>query len=439
MRLPRLTSGDPNLRGVVRGASVAFATRLGGAAAKFGQDLAVARLLGPSDAGAFFLAVTAATVASTAGRLGLDNTVVRFSASCAAMDDWPGVRGVGRRSLGITLAGAAIAALALAFAARALGIRVFHDPNLVPVLIAMAVSVVPTSAYTIYGQLLKGIGRIGEGVSVLTAVAPAIATVLTLALAPAWGLMGAVAAYSAAAIGAWVVGLVRWNRAVPAATRGFPVPELLRSGFPLWVHSLLQLVIRHGALVMLGIFASNSEVGVFGIAFRLAFAVSSVLIAVNASAAPRFSALHAKGDLETLKQTARGSTFLMCVVAGPVLAVFVLFPDRILSIYSPEFAAGGVLLAILAVGQFVNVATGSVQMLLMMTEQEDWIMRTTVLAACLALFLNIALIPRWGSTGAAVATSVVWIVQNLLVLVTVRWKLGFWVTPSLRAWRGTAA
>jgi O-antigen/teichoic acid export membrane protein len=121
-----------------------------------------------------------------------------------------------------------------------------------------------------------------------------------------------------------------------------------------------------------------------------------------------------------------------------VLAAFVLFPGQILRLYSPEFAGGGALLAILAVGQFVNVATGSVQMLLMMTDQEDWIMRTTVLSAALALFLNIALIPRWGPKGAAIATSVVWIVQNLLVLVTVRWKLGFWVTPSPRAWRGTA-
>ena len=61
------------------------------------QSPAVARLLGPSDAGAFFLAVTAATVASTAGRLGLDNTVVRFSASRMALDDRPGARGVARR------------------------------------------------------------------------------------------------------------------------------------------------------------------------------------------------------------------------------------------------------------------------------------------------------------------------------------------------------
>jgi O-antigen/teichoic acid export membrane protein len=423
---------------VVRGASVAFATRLGGAAAKVGQDLAVARLLGPSDSGAFFLAVTVATVASTAARLGLDNTVVRFSASCVAQDDWPGVRGVGRRSMAITVIGAAATTVALLFGAQALGTRVFHDPSLAPALVAMALSVVPTSAYTIYGQLLKGIGRIGEGVFVLTAAAPAIATLLTLVLAPAWGLMGAVVAYSAAAIGAWVLGVARWNRAVTAEKRPFPMSDLLRSGLPLWVHSLLQLVIRHGALVMLGIFATKSEVGIFAIALRAAFAVSSVLVAVNATAAPRFSALHSTGDLETLRRTAQGSTFLMCLVSGPVLAAFVLFPGQILRLYSPEFAGGGALLAILAVGQFVNVATGSVQMLLMMTDQEDWIMRTTVLSAALALFLNIALIPRWGPKGAAIATSVVWIVQNLLVLVTVRWKLGFWVTPSPRAWRGTA-
>jgi O-antigen/teichoic acid export membrane protein len=118
-----------------------------------------------------------------------------------------------------------------------------------------------------------------------------------------------------------------------------------------------------------------------------------------------------------------------------VLAVFLLFPRQVMQIYSAEFSAGGPLLAVLAAGQFINVATGSVQQLLMMSGREGWMMRTTAAAAALALALNWALIPRWGAMGAAVATASVWVIQNVMVLVVVRRELGFWVVPNPWAWR----
>lgn len=427
---------DPNLREVFRGASVAFAARLGGAAARLGQNVAVAWLLGPSQTGLFLLASTSATVAAMAGRLGLDNTLVRFSAACAAQNDWRGVRGVASRSMAMVLVGSTAAAVVLLVGAKTLAIRAFDAPMLAPALVAVAVAIVPMSIYTVYGQLLKGIKRTGQGVFVLAAAAPAVSVVLILAMAPRWGLMGAVTAYVLAAVVAAVLGGLWWRRAVPPGSRPFPAQELLRSSLPLFVHSMLQMVVRHASLVMLGIFSTSSDVGVYGIAFRTAFLVSYVLIAVNSIAAPKFSALHAEGKRDALRRTAQGSTFLMCLVAAPVLAVFVVFPDQVMRVYSSDFASGGTLMAILAVGQFVNVATGSVQMLLIMCGHERWIVRTTTVAAALALILNSAFIPRWGAVGAAVATSTVWVVQNLLVLVAVRFKLGFWVTPSLKAWRG---
>jgi O-antigen/teichoic acid export membrane protein len=289
--------------------------------------------------------------------------------------------------------------------------------------------------FTLYGQLLKGVKRTGEGVVVLSGLLPALSLVAFVVLAPRWELMGAVTAYVVAAACTTTIAAALWRRAAPAIPGVFPVADLLSSGMPLYVHNILQMIVKHSSLIMLGIYATSEDVGVFGISYRTAFLITYALIAVNSITAPKFSALHRRGDRDSLERTAQGSTFLICLVAGPVLALFVLFPDQVMRIYSSEFAQGGTVLAILAVGQFVNVATGSVQGLLMMCGHEAWMMRTTAISAGGVLILNALLIPRWGGAGAAVATSTAWIVQNLMVLVVVRIKIGFWVWPSPTAWR----
>jgi O-antigen/teichoic acid export membrane protein len=426
---------DPHIREVVTGASVALVARLGGAATRFALNVAVAWLLGARGAGLFFLATTAVTISSVLGRLGLDNTVLRFSASGADQGDWVAVTGVFRRGMGLAVAASVPITLATAFGSGWLARVVFEDPELTPTLIVISLSVVPTSVFTLYGQLLKGIKRTGQGVIVLSGLLPALSLALVLVLAPRWELMGVIAAYVLASVGTAVIGGVLWKRAVPRVRGAFPVRVLLRSSMPLFVNSSLQLVVKHSSLIVLGIFAATADVGIFGAAYRTAFLISYALVAVNSITSPKFSALYQRGDTAALRRTAQGSTFLICAVAGPVLALFVLAPNHIMRIYSEEFVQGGTLLAILATGQFVNVATGSVQGLLMMCGHEAWMMRTTAVSAGLILILNSVLIPRWGGLGAAIATSSAWIVQNLLVLAAVRMKLGFWVWPSPKAWR----
>jgi len=390
LKINFLRSWDPNIRELVAGASVALVARLWGAAARLGVNVAVAWLLSAGDVGIFLLAMTIVTVASMVGRLGLDNTVLRFSAAHADAGDWGAVAGVWRRGMALAIGGSAAAALGLLLGSRWLSAVAFEKPALGPALTIMSLAIVPISIFMIYGQLLKGVKRIGAGVVVLTGLLPVFSLVLILVLVPRWKLSGAVC---------------------------------------------LQMVIQHGALIMLGIWATSEEVGVFGLAYRTAFLVTYVLIAVNAIAAPKFAAMYRRGDLQALKRTAQGSTLLMCLAAGPVLAVFLLFPRQVMHIYSAEFSAGGPLLAILAAGQFINVATGSVQQLLMMSGREGWMMRTTAVAAALALVLNWILIPRWGAMGAAAATATVWAIQNVMVLVVVRRELGFWVVPNPGVWR----
>jgi O-antigen/teichoic acid export membrane protein len=111
------------------------------------------------------------------------------------------------------------------------------------------------------------------------------------------------------------------------------------------------------------------------------------------------------------------------------VVIYLLFGQEILTVlFGEEYAAAQSTLAILALGQMANVATGPVATLLVMTGHE----RNAIIGIAAGAFLNIvfafALIPTMDSAGAAVAAAIAIATSNLS-LVVVSWrKLG--IEPS---------
>ena len=68
--------------------------------------------------------------------------------------------------------------------------------------------------------------------------------------------------------------------------------------------------------------------------------------------------------------------------------------------------------------------TGPKSTLLVMSGHEGVRCRIVLTTAVLSLVLNVALIPTWGITGAAVATALSWVVQNVLETIAVYLILG---------------
>jgi O-antigen/teichoic acid export membrane protein len=88
-------------------------------------------------------------------------------------------------------------------------------------------------------------------------------------------------------------------------------------------------------------------------------------------------------------------------------------------------------LPILAVGQFVNVVTGSVGYLLSMCGYERLQRNNIASCAALCVVLNVLLVPPLGAVGAAVASAVTLIVQMLTAAAIVWRKLGVITIPFI--------
>jgi O-antigen/teichoic acid export membrane protein len=93
-------------------------------------------------------------------------------------------------------------------------------------------------------------------------------------------------------------------------------------------------------------------------------------------------------------------------------------------VFGPPYEAAYVPMIILLVGQLVNSAAGSVGALLNMTRYEMETAKGMAVAAGVNVVLNFALIPVWGTIGAALATAVSLVTWNVLLWWSVRKRLG---------------
>ena len=177
---------------------------------------------------------------------------------------------------------------------------------------------------------------------------------------------------------------------------------------------------------------TNAAVGIFGVANRTAACTNFILIAINSIASPKFAALYKQGDIEALGKMAQHSARLITLLALPVLILFLLAPERVMKLFGPQFSGDAIVLSILAVGQFVNVATGSVQVILVMCGYERLLRNVTVLCVIIQVVLSLVLVPLWGVVGAAVADASMKIFQNILAASLVRQILGVWTLPTFR-------
>lgn len=419
-----LSRFDGHMQEVLRGAGLAFFLKIFAAAATFGLNVVIARMLGAEGSGVFFLAFTIVVVVATFGRVGMENVLVRFVSINVTADKPEKVMGIYKKAITYAAAVSFILSTLLYLFTPWLSIELFDKPNLEGPLQIMALGVFPLALLTLHAYALQGLRHTAGYISVLSLWVPLTTAVLSLLWIHDYGITGAGYSYLFATNLTLVIGWLLWRRASTAFrqnTPKFSTEELLNTSFPLYIANILSMILTWAPLLMLGIWESSANVGIYNAAIKTALLTSFILISVNSIAAPKFASLYQKNDMKALGDVSRGTTKLMIILASPILVVFILIPEWILLLFGEEFQQGSTVLMILAVGQFINVATGSVGYLLQMTGHERLVRNTLFFSTLLLVVLSIMVIPVYGMVGAAVVSAVMLAVQNIIMMLLV-WK-----------------
>ena len=194
--------------------------------------------------------------------------------------------------------------------------------------------------------------------------------------------------------------------------------------FPLFLASSTRLVLDWTDTLMLGLYRTEVEVGIYNTALKIAMLTNLPLLAVNSIAAPKFSALFHSGKLREFRQYVRLATNLNCYATIPIIVVLAFFPSLILGLFGEEFIEGKYTLWLLLLGQLVNTFSGSVGYILQMTNHQKTFQYLILVATVINVILNYWLIPVWGIEGAAFASMVSMALWNMLSAAFIYRKMG---------------
>lgn len=388
----------------------------------------LARLVGVAGVGLYFLAITIVDISATLSRLGLESASMRFAAIAHSRDDRGELAALYRKSMGLVfLAGIAIA-LPVWLIVSHLGLGGERADEFRAELPLLILAIAPLAMLVIQAEFFKAVGSPATGTFSQAVVPPLLllSASILLWLSGAGTVHAVFLAYVIAAMAAVALAMAIWRRRQPGIWGGhgaFDTARLLRTGMPLLLVNSMTLMLGWTDVLVLGFWRDAAEVGIYGIAMRVALLTAFILSAINVVVAPQFAALHADGNTAALRRLAQQSAFWTLVAAAPAILVLLLVPDVILQIFGPQFTDGAGPLRILALGQLVNVATGSVGVLLVMTGHEKLMRNIVALSAALNLLGALILVPRYGPGGAAMSTACSLAFMNIVSWLVVRKKL----------------
>jgi len=197
-----------------------------------------------------------------------------------------------------------------------------------------------------------------------------------------------------------------------------------QAAYPLSIVGGLQLMYSYVDVIILGIFHSNEDVGVYRAVGQLGTLVVFGLTAINQMLHPYFSKLYTKNDIKELQKVVMYSSIAIFTFATIPALAFLLGGEFILKfIFGEEFVLGFVPLAILTLGQLANALFGSVGALLNMTGHEKDAMRGMFYSLFVNIVLAFMLIPPFGIIGASIATAISLLTWNIILHYYVKKRL----------------
>jgi O-antigen/teichoic acid export membrane protein len=405
---------------------------VGGRALGLAGDVFAARILGPSVFGLYAIGWMVIRFFGMIGSLGMEKGVVRFGSR--SMENSPEAqKGLFLQAFVLSAASGILLGLLLYGGAPWLANNLYRNPDLLPIFRWFAFAFPPLVFLPVVAAATRSTQEVGYSVLIQDIGQPLLGlAMMTVSYILNFGLAGVILSDIASLTLALAAGLVIVGRVFPVMIRRKITPQLpgralLLYSVPASLAGAFVVYIYWVDRLMIGYFRTPFENGIYQAASQVSMLFSVILMGVNLISSPLFANAHHRQDRQTLEETYRLSTKWGIYFSFPILAVLVFSAGDVLTfLYGSEYTSGALVLIILLAAQLINLLTGSVNPLLLMTGNQNFLFGLSGALLGLAIVLNAVLIPVYGLYGAALSTAVCIGGLFLAALLWARYKIGIW-------------
>jgi O-antigen/teichoic acid export membrane protein len=421
-------SGEED-RALLRQTIAVAVVRALGLALTFATSIVLARMMGAEGFGIYSLAVSVVVILRIIALFGLDGLLVRDVAASRELNQPSRLKGV------VVFGATATLVLSLSVTCITLLIIRSSAPAVSPYANTLAIALLALAPMALLGGVAAVLeafrlplpGQVAE-----TILRPCLFLILVgiVVLALRRHLTPEIAAglhaltYLGALLAAVGYLLTRIQRDVWTASAAITPRAWLGAAAGFALTNAAYIITENTGVIMLAALADPEAVGIYRAATRYAQLVPFALLAAMLPLRPAISAAFARDDRIGQRRAARTAAALAMAMGLPAAALLIAFGDVFLAAFGDDFSRGRVALTILVLGQVVNVAAGHVGVLMTMTGHEKRVAATVGASAVCNVMLNLLLIPRFGTEGAAAATAISLALWNAGTL--------YWVIKHLR-------
>ena len=219
-----------------------------------------------------------------------------------------------------------------------------------------------------------------------------------------------------------------WAPAAPPPGRGLPAPDLAErdgagnaAGFwrftvPRGLAALAQITIQRVDIVLVAVLRGPAAAAVYTAATRFLVAGQFGNQAIAMAAQPRLTEMFTVGDRAAANGVYQATTAWLILLTWPLYLLAVAFGPQVIEVFGRSYSAGPRRCVILGLTMLLATGCGQVDMVLVTTGRSSWSLANGLLAVAVNVGLDLALIPAYGITGAAIGWSAAIALTNLLPL-----------------------
>lgn len=196
--------------------------------------------------------------------------------------------------------------------------------------------------------------------------------------------------------------------------------RLLRSSAYLGVAKVLRTITITFDVVMLGLLATERQVGLYSAAYRFTFLLMSIAAALSAAYLPSYARAFS-GESAPFRRLVETSLVTSAAVGAPLVAGAVVMARPLLTLlFGVDYAEASTAFRLLALSVGLIFFHWSLSNLLVASHRTRLQAKIHATAAAVNIVLNFVLIPRYGIVGAATATLIAEIVVAVCGVVILR-------------------
>jgi O-antigen/teichoic acid export membrane protein len=409
----------------IRGSSMLFLGRLISLTLNFGGQVLMVRYLSKSDYGAFAYALNIVSMGSSISLFSFDKALSRYLPIYEENDEYPSLFGAMVLTL-FSIIGIGLALALLLFATQALlqG-KVINDPLAVTLLLIL-IFLAPLQAldfwflsiFAAFASVKSIFFRqyiLGPGLKLLTLtiVIAAQADVYYLA----WGyLFGGLLGILAYAL--MLKSVLRSRGLSPLfdiKTMRLPFRDIFGFSSPLMYSDVVFILRNNLTVMLLEFFHNTAKVAEFRSVVPAARLNQVVLESFNFLYTPIAARLYARDETESINELYWQTAIWISTLSFPVFIVtFSLAKPITILLFGSRYANSGNILALLTLGYYFNAVLGFNAHTLRVYGKIKYIVVIDFIAMCIAVVLNLTLIPAYDALGAALSASGTLIMHNIL-------------------------